>query len=119
MNRPFALLLTLAGIVAASEADAQHVVYSGSATPGRVYYSPTYSSSFSAPATASQPTRTYTYSYYSRSGLPARTYIGFGGGGDFPFYGQPYGHPYDAWTWPMMSGSYGNGLARYYDPPVK
>ena len=27
------------------------------------------------------------------------------GANDFPFHGRPYGHPYDPWTWPYMSGS--------------
>jgi hypothetical protein len=73
----------------------------------------TYSSPMAQPA----PSRIYSYSYYA-SPQPARTYVGYGAD-DFPFYGVPYGHPYDPWTWPYMTGSYNRGLARYYDPPVK
>jgi hypothetical protein len=113
MIRPFAILLTLAGIATATEANAQSVVYRGYAPPA-TYGSTTYSSSYSG----GQPTRTYSYSYYTRSPYPARTYVGYGSS-DFPYHGAPYGHAYDPWTWPMMSGSYGKGLARYYDPPVK
>ncbi len=117
MIRPFALLLTLAGIVTATDADAQQIIRRGYAPPAP-YGSTTYSSYYSVPATPAQPTRMYSYSYYTRSSLPARTYVGYGTQ-DFPFYGVPYGHPYDPWTWPMMSGAYASGMARYYDPPVK
>ena len=102
MIKSVAILLTLAGLVVATEADAQYV------TQRRA----------SGSAITSQPTRVYSYSYYTLSPLPPRTYVGYGAH-DFPFHGVPYGHPYDPWTWPMMSGSYGKGLARYYDPPVK
>jgi hypothetical protein len=115
MIRPFAILLTLAGIFNASQADAQYVVHSGYASSAPSYRSTTYSSYYSVPAA---PTRMYSYSYYTRPPLPARTYVGYGRD-EFAFHGQPYGHPYDPWTWPMMTDSYANGLARYYDPPVK
>ena len=117
MIRPFAVLLTLAGIVVATEAEAQYypgTTYVTSPSMGGV----TYSSYYAGPASTAQPYRAYTYSYYTLSPLPPRTYVGYGAT-DFPFYGRAYGHPYDPWTWPMMSGSYGNGLALYYDPPVK
>ncbi len=72
-----------------------------------------------AGTTSSTPTAPlYHYSYYVSPPYQARTYQGYGNN-DFPFYGVPYGHPYDPWTWPYMSGSYTGGLARYYDPPVK
>jgi hypothetical protein len=126
MNRLFPILLTLAGVVAqAGEADAQYpfrrlsgrtsVTYAAPASTGTTTYS-----SFYGPTSAAQPqpARTYTYSYYSLSPLPARTYVGYGDD-QFPYQGRPYGHSYDPWTWSTLSGSYGNGLARYYDPPVK
>lgn len=42
------------------------------------------------------------YSYYAAVyPYPARFYVGYGSN-DMPFYGTPYGHPYDLWTWPEM-----------------
>lgn len=42
------------------------------------------------------------YSYYAAVyPYPARIYIGYFSN-DMPFYGTPYGHPYDLWTWPEM-----------------
>ncbi len=117
MIRPAAIVLTLATIVTTTEADAQTIIRQGYA-PTAPYGSTTYSSYYSGPGTMTQPTRLYSYSYYTLSPLPARTYVGYGTQ-DFPFHGAPYGHPYDPWTWPMMSGYYTSGLARYYDPPVK
>jgi len=117
MIKACAVLLTLAGVVTASEAQAQSYYRRSPVvptTPGSV----TYSSSYSTPAPIAQPARIYTYSYYTLSPLPPRTYVSFGTE-DFAFHGVPYGHPYDPWTWSMMSGSYGKGLARYFDPPVK
>jgi hypothetical protein len=130
MFKPFAILLSLAGIVISSRADAQSVMSPAHAPPASATYSaypsrmPTsygtmsYARGYSSPATAGQPTRSYSYSYYTLSPLPARTYVPYATN-DFSFYGVPYGHPYDPWTWPMMSGYSATGLARYYDPPVK
>jgi hypothetical protein len=60
------------------------------------------------------------YSYYAAiPPMPARIYVGGSGPNDFPFYGRPYGHVYDRWSWQSMSDSNRNVLARYYDPPVK
>jgi hypothetical protein len=43
------------------------------------------------------------YSYYlAPYPLPARLYSGYGNN-DFPFYGRPYGHPYDPWTFESLS----------------
>jgi hypothetical protein len=72
----------------------------------------------SYPGGYSTPTPHFPYSYYAAYPNPARAYVSYGND-DFPFYGRSYGHPYDRWTWPYMSGSYTSGLARYYDPPVK
>ncbi len=125
MIRSIAVLLSLAGLGLASEAEAQYVVgrgYAVSPSYARPAYGPSatsYSSGYAgSPGVVGQPSRAYQYSYYTRSPLPARTYVGYGAS-DFPFHGVAYGHPYDPWTWPMMSGYYANGLARYYDPPVK
>jgi len=71
------------------------------------YHGATYSGSYRPP-----------YSYYAAPySLPARYYVGYGSN-DFPFYGRPYGHPYDRWSWPYLSGGYQGALARYYYPPL-
>ena len=124
MTRPLAILPALAILAGFSATDAQAQFFarrtiaprnvSMSASPAVSSGTTSYSSGYAGVA----PARSYSYSYYTLSPLPPRTYVGYGST-DFPYHGQPYGHPYDPWTWPMMSGSYGNGLARYYDPPVK
>ena len=58
------------------------------------------------------------YSYYAAWPGPARGYVPYGPGDQFPFYGQPYGHPYDRWTWSYMGGGYNRSLARYFYPPI-
>jgi hypothetical protein len=70
--------------------------------------------------TATTYTRYYVppYSYYAAFPLPARGYVGLGSN-DFPFYGKPYGHVYDAWTWTYMISDPYRGLARYYYPPLR
>jgi hypothetical protein len=105
------LAFVVIGLLTATDAQAQHLFRKGAGRQG--ISSATVSGSSSTPAA-----RSYSYSYYSRSSLPARTYVGYGDN-DFPFHGQPYGHPYDAFTWSAMSGSYANDMARYYAPPVK
>jgi len=116
MMKPIAAFLTLAGLLVATEAQAQHIIRQGSASPVAFDSAPA-SAYASAPAPA-PAAATYPYSYYAAYPGPARGYVSYGAN-DFPFYGVPYGHPYDPWTWPYMSGAYGRGLARYYDPPVK
>jgi hypothetical protein len=113
MTKPIAALLTLAGILSATEAKAQHFLRRGHAPKAATSATPAPATSTAAPAS-----RVYSYSYYSRSALPARTYVGYGSS-DFPFHGAPYGHPYDPYTWDAMANSSGGVLARYYDPPVK
>ena len=117
MTKPIVALLTLAGLFSASEAEAQFF-RRGHARQSMTSASP--APMTAAPAAAGQvaESRVYPYSYYASRTLPARTYVGYGAE-DFPFQGVPYGHLYDPWTWPYMSGSYSRGLARYYDPPVK
>ncbi len=86
-----------------------------SLTPGSGYpVGNGYGYSATAPSTA--PTNILPYSYYGvPSWQPARIYEG---PAVFPFYGRPYGHPYDRWTWPYISGGYDANLARYYYPPL-
>ena len=126
--KPIAAFLTLVGVLTATEANAQHLFRKGHARSAVTYASPapshtgtTYSSGYSSLSAQPNVTPTaplYHYSYYASPPFQARTYQGYGSD-DFPFYGVPYGHPYDPWTWPYMSGAYSRGLARYYDPPVK
>ena len=113
MIKPIAVLLTLTGILSATEAKAQHFFRRGNAQR----YAASASPAPAATAASAPASRVYTYSYYSRSTLPARTYVGYGDN-DFPFHGVPYGHTYDPWTWQYMAEPTA-GLARYYDPPVK
>lgn len=78
-------------------------------TPG--YGAVTYSSAYVAPGAVVKP-----YSYYVLpAGVPSREYVGPAA---FPFYGRPYGHPYDRWTWTYMSTAGYGELARYYYPPL-
>ena len=119
MLRPFVLLLVaLAGSYSATEAHAQRFMRRGPIATPAAPAATTYSSGYSGMTAPSSPGRVYSYSYYTRSALPARTYAGYATE-DFAYHGRPYGHPYDPWTWPMMSGSYGRSLAHYNDPPVK
>ena len=53
------------------------------------------------------------YSYYVEFPNPARTYVPYGPTDTFTYQGQAYGHAYDRWTWPAMSGA-SAGLGRYY-----
>jgi hypothetical protein len=92
----------------APEASAQ-VVVSRTWTPAPVYGETVYYSPAYVPP----------YSYYAALPWPARGYVPYGPNDGFPFYGTPYGHPYDPWTWPYMSGGYYRYLARYYYPPVR
>ena len=95
-------------LTVAPEVSAQ-VVVSGGRTPSSVYGEPMYDSSAYGPP----------YRYYAALPWAARGYVPYGPGDMFPFYGDPYGHPYDPWIWPYMSGGYYRYLARYYYPPVR
>jgi hypothetical protein len=56
------------------------------------------------------------YSYYVLpASMPSRIYVG---PDVFPFYGRPYGHPNDRWSWSYMGNANGDVLARYYYPPL-
>ena len=109
MIKPMTLLLSLAGFAIVSDAQAQHFLRRGNAS---------HAVATAGPTAGSAPTTLAPYSYYTLSSRPARTYVGYGAD-EFPFHGSPYGHPYDPWTWPMMSGYYTTGLARYYQAPLK
>jgi len=75
-----------------------------------------YSSAYVPPAYVPGPAYVAPYSYYVLPAtVPSRTYIG---PSIYPFYGRPYGHPYDRWTWPYISGGPDANLARYYYPPL-
>jgi hypothetical protein len=111
----FAFVLGL-GVAGAGRAEAQVFVRNVATLGGPAGFAPvdfggyTYSSGYSVP-----------YSYYAAwPNWPARGYVGYGANDIFPYYGRPYGHAYDLWTWPYMSESYYGGvLARYYYPPVR
>ena len=118
MTRPIAALLTLAGILSASEANAQHVPRRGHGHKAASYVSPAPSISGASSFSTMGTFRPNSCGDNTQSPLPAGTSVG-NGADEFPFHGQPYGRPYDRWTWSTLSGSYGQGLARYYDPPVK
>ena len=62
------------------------------------------------------PARLIPYSYFAAFPEPARQYVGFGN--DFPFYGRPYGHPYDRWTWQYLGNANVEALTSYDYPPV-
>jgi hypothetical protein len=108
MTKPIAFLVALVAMLTATEARAQHFFHHGK------------SHRVAVAGTAPGGTVAGYPSTVARSGYSVVA-PGYGGLGynDFPFSGKFYGRPYDPWTWPYMSGAYGRGLARYYDPPVK
>ncbi len=80
----------------------------------------TYRSSYAAPSVNTYPSGYVPpYSYWAAPApYPPRLYVG--PTGDFAYFGRPYGHAYDFWTWPYLSGPpyYGGALNRYYYPPL-
>lgn len=69
-------------------------------------------------AMVSAEARTFPYSYYTAFPARAREYVPYGPNDSFPFYGNPYGRPFDRWTWDSMS--FGpNAMQRYYYPPLR
>ncbi len=129
MTKWIAVPLFCVGLLAGDEAEAQifhkHRGYrtaaayatpaSTSTVAGAAVGSPTAAGvAATTPATTPYPS----YSYYAAYPNQARGYVGYNND-DFAFHGQAYGHPYDKWTWPYMTGSNATVLARYYDPPVK
>lgn len=106
---------------AASSARAQDIVYgsvSYPATPVVVSYG--YSVAQVGGWSAGPPfnPRFSYYSYHVTAPNVARGYVPYGALDSFPFYGQPYGRAYDAWTWDAMSGPLANRPLFYY-PPVR
>jgi hypothetical protein len=114
MTKPVAALLTLVGILSASEANAQHLSRRGHSRGTVVSATPLYRGQVGASSAISSP-------WLNSSGVATRSSFAAqnSGGDDFPFYGVPYGHAYHAWSFTALSGAYGQNLARYYDPPVK
>jgi len=109
MKTPIAALAAAALVLAlGSRSQAQEIVYQGTFGGGQVV---------AAPVTF-DPANVPPYSYYAAYPRPARHYVGLGTN-DFPFYGNPYGHPTDRWSWAAMSTNPGGPLARYYYPPVR
>lgn len=106
-------------LTAAPEISAQ-VVVGRVSTPAPAVGNPVYNSSvYLAPYGPYSSAYVAPYSYYVRLPWPARGYVPYGASDTFAFHGNPYGHPYDPWTWPYMSGGYYGNLARYYYPPVR
>ena len=86
----------------------------GTSTPNPANY-PVYSSSYVAPgAYTLGVVKPYSY-YVLPPSVPSRVYVGPGA---FPYYGRPYGHPGDRWSWPYLSGPSYGVLSRYYYPPL-
>jgi hypothetical protein len=117
MKKPIAALLTLVGILSAGDANAQHFFHRGHSRGTVVSAGPSYRGQARASSAVSSP-------WLNPAGVatqPSSTAPLFraGGGGDFPFFGVPYGHAYHSWSFTALSGAYGQNLARYYDPPVK
>jgi hypothetical protein len=114
-----ALVIAAPLMVGASRADAQYVISRGYSV---VSPAPTYVPSVATFAVIPRPTvgTTYIppYSYYVVANPYAKRYYSGYGTNDFPFYGRPYGRPYDAWTWPYLSHGYYNAMAHYYYPPL-
>lgn len=118
--------LFVLAVVAGSAAEAQ-VIRGGLGGPkmfvgagGPVTLTPGYGYGNAATAgeyaPANGPAYVPPYSYYAvPPAYPARVYQG---PDVFPFYGRPYGHPFDRWTWPYISGGADANLARYYYPPL-
>jgi len=119
------LVLTAAASLAGStSAQAQGVrgrlfggprVFTGPGGPTTLTPGYGYSSSYAAPASVPGQVKPYSY-YVLPSGVPSREYSGEPT--VFPFYGKPYGHPYDRWTWTYMTGPNDSVLSRYYYPPL-
>lgn len=103
-----AAAVTALTLGASLRAEAQGVVAVEPRAPLTWISVPTYYSSAYVPP----------YSYYAALPAPARGYVPYGSQDQFPFYGNPYGHPYDPWTWSYIGGGYQAYMARYFYPPV-
>ncbi len=108
MRTWIAAMVVAAGLTAVGGSRAEAQVYAGTYAP-----SVTYSSAYVPPA-ASTAVKPYSY-YVLPASVPSRVYVG---PNEFPFYGRPYGHVYDRWTWQYMNEPYYGGMARYYYPAL-
>lgn len=113
-------LVVIAAHVTVSKAEAQVFggprVFVGAGGPVTLTPGSGYGASYGSVPGSYAPAAPLPYSYYGvPSWQPARIYEG---PAVFPFYGRPYGHPYDHWTWPYISGGADANLARYYYPPL-
>jgi len=122
MRTPLAILTVAVAVMVSTNAEAQVLRESplvGTETVVGAPY-PGHNAGVAIPysgASFSSPYRP-PYSYYAAPyPLPARYYVGYGDN-DYPFYGRPYGHPYDPWTWQYMGGGGQRYLARYFYPPL-
>ncbi len=123
MKKPLAALALSAAIVIGTNAEAQ-VVAPGPTIVGTEYVVgapyPGHNAGVAIPYYGASFTGAYRppYSYYAAPyPLPARYYVGYGAN-DYPFYGRPYGHASDPWTWQYLSGGGQRSLARYFYPPL-
>jgi hypothetical protein len=117
-------VVAVASCIASPEANGQVVIMRGAwnglssggvaASSGAGFVAPSY-----GPAAAQAYSSGYMppYSYWASYPLPGRIYLGYGNY-DFPFYGRPYGYPYDAWSWTYLGDPH-RGLARHYYPPLR
>jgi hypothetical protein len=115
MRMAMAVAVVGVGFLMGSATQAQMGARTFVGAGGPVQLTPSYPSQpwsvYSAPAA-----RTFHYSYYAAPGQPAREYVGPAA---FPFYGKPYGHPNDRWSWAYLSDGYQGTLTRYYYAPVR
>ncbi len=115
---PAGLAVLLGVLSAGREAAAQQVVTSA---PVTVNYGPSVYTQgggwMASPPLLPDGGVIRSYSYSISAPQPARGYVGYGDNDIFPYYGRPYGHAYDRYSWSAMSGE--NTMARYYYPPVR
>jgi hypothetical protein len=112
MARLFAASLLAVVLMAASARSQEIAITSESFWP-----TPVVSTWYSPPITPlAGPVSTPPYSYYAAYPFPARGYVGYGVADSFPFYGNPYGRPYDAWTWQYLGGANQYRMHFFYPP---
>lgn len=112
------LIVIAAAHLATGRAEAQVFVGPGGPTalrPG-AYFEP----AMYPTGTASGVPYIPPYSYFAAYPNLARDYVGLPGLGcnDFPYYGRPYGHAYDRYSWSNIGGG-DLGLSRFYYAPVR
>src|SRR5690349_14292159 len=102
------LVVVAALLTLAPQASAQAVIRSGPGVPPPGSVGMSYTRGYTTLlggnyVTRAEVTASYPYSYYAAFPYPAREYVPYGSNDLFPFYGRPYGHPYDRWSWQYMS----------------